>query len=115
MSLPDMNECELGYCGDNGVCYNSVGSFNCTCYDGFDFVNSSNLCEGLCINHLHPIASMLALALLYYADIDECEMSPCGDNEECSNDIGNFSCSCESGYSKNFDYSEGCTGLISIK
>ena len=40
------------------------------------------------------------LMITFNSDIDECEVDPdiCGFNSKCNNTIGNFTCSCLSGY-----------------
>ena len=44
--LADIDRCSTGVCGDNGVCSNTVGSFNCICNGGYD-LNESDICTGL--------------------------------------------------------------------
>ena len=45
--FPDLDECEKQACG-NGTCKNTVGSYNCLCYPGFE--NSHNHdCIGVCV------------------------------------------------------------------
>ena len=41
------------------------------------------------------------IAFSFLTDIDECDDSTvsCGDNAECANTDGSYSCSCSSGYS----------------
>lgn len=38
-----------------------------------------------------------------FSDIDECseEVDPCGDNSDCTNNIGNYSCRCHVGFEGN--------------
>ena len=43
----DINECELGYC--NHYCNNSVGSFTCSCQEGFALEDDDRTCVGKCI------------------------------------------------------------------
>ena len=43
--LADIDRCSTGVCGDNGVCSNTVGSFNCICNGGYD-LNESDICTG---------------------------------------------------------------------
>jgi len=47
------------------------------------------------------------LTLLYFVDVDECLTSPCDDNGECTNNVGNFTCECNIGYSGNGFTCEG--------
>ena len=42
----DIDECAMNSCGDNGVCSNTVGSFNCACNDGFS-QNETKFCTGV--------------------------------------------------------------------
>ena len=50
----------------------------------------------------------------YAVDIDECPSDPCDSNANCSNSVGSFTCTCDSGYSGG---GFQCTGelVISIK
>ena len=47
------------------------------------------------------------LTLIYFVDVDECLTSPCDDNGECTNNVGNFTCECSIGYSGNGFTCEG--------
>ena len=70
----DIDECTdpVASCGNNAVCTNTHGSFECTCDDGFD--------GSPCI------------------DIDECAESPCSPDAACINTEGSFECECNTGY-----------------
>ena len=46
-------------------------------------------------NILYPPLSTTTLA---YADINECENVTCGENAECLNTEGSYSCGCKSGF-----------------
>lgn len=60
-------------CG-SGECINKMGSYTCTCHEGFTFDNQT--CQ----------------------DVNECsEGVPCSDGL-CENTVGSFICSCEPGY-----------------
>jgi len=43
-ALIDINECEQGYC--NQFCNNSVGSFICSCQDGYALESDNRTCMG---------------------------------------------------------------------
>lgn len=43
--LPDVDECEKQPCG-NGTCKNTVGSYNCLCYPGFQNSHNSDCIGG---------------------------------------------------------------------
>ena len=34
-TLPDIDECDGGYCDSNADCVNTEGSFSCTCVSGY--------------------------------------------------------------------------------
>ena len=44
----DIDECEQSLCGINEKCINDIGSFSCSCEDGFD-LNESTICTGLLV------------------------------------------------------------------
>ena len=124
-----MYECLVnnGDCMD--VCTNTVGSFECSCRNGYEF---ASLPEGTlpdltnvgraCIGILTLLQCCMLLALLFYikndinyassifADIDECERNNDGCSQICSNTIGTYECSCNSGYELQRD-TRGCEGL----
>uniref|UniRef100_A0A671PIP2 Adhesion G protein-coupled receptor F5 n=1 Tax=Sinocyclocheilus anshuiensis TaxID=1608454 RepID=A0A671PIP2_9TELE len=63
-------------CGPNSNCTNQLGSYNCSCPDGFTATNSN---------------------------VNECLKTPefCGPNSHCTNSVGSYSCSCLSGFTMN--------------
>ncbi|XP_065192565.1 uncharacterized protein LOC135823645 [Sycon ciliatum] len=78
----DVNECidELHQCNlQTTLCNNSVSPFECTCLQGYRFVNETD-CE----------------------DNDECSdlslFPVCADNAVCSNTVGSFFCECLPGF-----------------
>ena len=66
-------------CHDMAACTNTIGGYNCTCFDGF---------EGDGFN---------------CTDIDECfeEIDECDDNASCMNTYGDYNCTCHDGYEGN--------------
>ena len=46
------------------------------------------------------------------ADIDECVSNPCHSDATCSNVPGNFTCTCDTGFTGN---GESCTGKFKLK
>lgn len=88
-SLPhnaDIDECAAGNPCD-GICRNTVGSFECLCADGFQADADDDKC----------------------VDIDECLQDPC--QGICINTQGSYSCSCELGYQLGDNGT--CTGNLS--
>ncbi|XP_052253079.1 fibrillin-1-like [Dreissena polymorpha] len=84
----DINECDTpNKCvHSNKVCTNTVGSYTCTCREGFE----NSTCE----------------------DIDECQrpaLNTCSQN--CTNTIGGFICSCAEGYIYNATDSTQCADI----
>ena len=73
----DFDECSSGveYCGQNSFCNNTIGSFTCTCKNGY--ISNGISCD----------------------NIDECkEASTCGQEAVCVDTIGSYTCgSCETG------------------
>ncbi|XP_028410421.1 CD97 antigen-like [Dendronephthya gigantea] len=78
----DVDECQLGTskCSPDAKCANTIGSYTCTCNEGF--TGNGSVCE----------------------DINECFLnfpSPCHHNARCINTKGSFQCFCKRGYSGN--------------
>uniref|UniRef100_A0A0G4HK22 EGF-like domain-containing protein n=1 Tax=Chromera velia CCMP2878 TaxID=1169474 RepID=A0A0G4HK22_9ALVE len=76
---PDIDECSLNThdCNQNATCADSIGSFTCTCNDGWtgDGVTCGNANE--CSNAVHD----------------------CDGNATCIDTVGSFSCACNDGFS----------------
>lgn len=72
----DINECDMNpaICDSNAGCQNNVGSFSCTCNEGYSFDENTLTCE----------------------NIDECnqENQVCGAYTECKDNDGSFLCDC---------------------
>ena len=73
-----MNECSRNTheCHAEAVCINTVGSYNCSCGEGW--LGDGKQCS----------------------DEDECLRSPpvCHSDATCTNAVGSFSCSCKQGF-----------------
>ncbi|KAJ8264161.1 hypothetical protein GJAV_G00145910 [Gymnothorax javanicus] len=90
----DIDECkDIRICDKNAECFNTNGSFYCSCYPGF-YVHSDSSTytafEGPC------------------HDVDECDADHtlCGERGSCHNMEGSFNCTCEPGYS-NYGHNQG--------
>ena len=46
MVYPDINECEPGVDGCDHHCTNNVGSYYCTCMDGYKLESNNHTCTG---------------------------------------------------------------------
>ncbi|XP_078351506.1 polycystin family receptor for egg jelly-like isoform X2 [Oculina patagonica] len=77
--IKDEDECQNGRhnCSVNAQCFNTFGSFNCTCLQGYS--GDGVQCP----------------------DLDECQTDThsCDVNAQCDNSIGSYNCTCLQGYS----------------
>ena len=88
----DINECLSSPC--NHTCTNTAGSFVCSCNDGYELGPDGLSCHGMTVQSLIPLFILCCFSFL---DIDECSTTfPCSQN--CTNTLGSFQCSCNSGY-----------------
>ncbi|XP_060625647.2 growth arrest-specific protein 6 isoform X1 [Anolis sagrei] len=73
----DINECSSQNGGCKHICYNKLGSYRCSCYNGYALKSDNKSCE----------------------DIDECTVSAdiCGE-AQCKNLISSYMCVCDAGY-----------------
>merc|ERR1739838_1198067 len=71
---PDQDECDLNLDECSHICVNTIGSYECQCYNGFLLAEDGFNCY----------------------DEDECLNSPCG--QVCTNTPGSYVCSCREGY-----------------
>ncbi|XP_046852465.1 fibulin-1-like isoform X2 [Xenia sp. Carnegie-2017] len=85
----DENEClRADSCRSNQRCVNTVGSYRCDCYAGYQNVGGS------CV------------------DINDCDRSPCGQGAVCENLPGGFRCDCLDGYERS---GSNCTDIDECK
>ena len=78
----DIDECYTGRhnCGDNMVCVDMIGSFDCLCLEGFEEIFTSGEEDRMCV------------------DINECDANEiCPVNKYCVNTIPGFDCICDDG------------------
>ena len=121
----DFDECKgpRNFCKGNLQCKNTVGSYFCGCWQGYQTVETSVLdsmknypdcvdideCtnKGICPENAicqNNAGSYACLCLAGFQgelclDFDECTLnSTCHANATCSNFEGNFKCNCKSGY-----------------
>lgn len=111
LRFSDVDECERQPCG-NGTCKNTVGSYNCLCYPGFQNSHNSD-CIGAFICGYESVTeeSKKAIVFMWYlvlfvwwADVDECstQRGLCR-NGQCVNTVGAFLCVCHDGYELTLD------------
>ncbi|XP_066157952.1 fibulin-1-like [Euwallacea fornicatus] len=83
----DVDECTKGNhnCNKSQICKNGQGYYTCECPVGHHLNRHTQVCE----------------------DLDECKFyRPCGNYAECTNTVGSFHCSCQSGFKMNQNYCE---------
>ena len=100
------------YCDKNSKCINSLGSFICSCKNGF-YGNGTHCAEGSCPEELCPINEKCISPRSNQCDcqngfernesgvcldIDECSFLGCDENADCINQPGSFSCTCRDGF-----------------
>uniref|UniRef100_A0A3Q0RUV1 Latent-transforming growth factor beta-binding protein 1 n=1 Tax=Amphilophus citrinellus TaxID=61819 RepID=A0A3Q0RUV1_AMPCI len=130
----DVNECieEARPCKEVGECVNNLGSYTCTCPQGYRQINGTScrdvdecaddaeLCSphGKCLNtegsYLCVCDSGFTASLDTPScdDIDECGLNEtiCGPHGFCENRLGSFRCLCDQGYQESWD-GHGCVDV----
>ncbi|XP_041958774.1 adhesion G protein-coupled receptor E1-like isoform X6 [Alosa sapidissima] len=124
----DENECVSvdPICGPNATCYNTIGSYHCTCQTGFKssketFTAEDSFCKDIneCTDKTHTCelsqtcfntpGSFKCVCRDGYRqgrgdlacdDVNECEANhpDCGPNGTCTNTLGNYTCNCPNGF-----------------
>jgi cysteine-rich repeat protein len=116
----DIDECatHTDNCDPNATCANTIGSFKCTCNNGYsgtgvactdidECATGANNCDANATCTNNPGSFKCACKTGFSgngtscADIDECAMGTdnCDANATCANTVGSFKCTCKSGYS----------------
>ena len=137
MVCEDVDECAAGKnCGDNAMCQNTRGSFECicdalsepsadgTCIPGCEAAEAdSQRCDsggfGLCSFDPQGTASCSQCDSSHVGDGKSCQADAecaalgCGDNTVCAGSAGSRSCSCANGYEG--DPLAGCTDINECK
>ncbi|CAK8671672.1 unnamed protein product [Clavelina lepadiformis] len=118
-NLIDVDECLSGLhnCDDNAKCTNTIGTFQCSCNNGFTgngrICSNVNECE-MDVHNCHQAAictdaegSFSCQCLDGFIgngrdcnDVNECntKLHDCDENATCINTIGSFKCSCNNGF-----------------
>ena len=84
-----------------------MGSYTCSCRIGFQLNSNGYGCDGKVKN-----CGQFSLNLFFDpADIDECTEGTDRCDQNCHNNVGSYSCTCNSGYRLNIN-GYGCDGYI---
>uniref|UniRef100_A0A8C7PW49 Latent-transforming growth factor beta-binding protein 1 n=1 Tax=Oncorhynchus mykiss TaxID=8022 RepID=A0A8C7PW49_ONCMY len=116
-SCEDVDECQklTMPCDRVGQCVNNMGSYHCSCPQGYQQINDVDEClddPELCSPHgecLNAEGSFYCVCERGFAagqdkhtceDIDECKVNAtgCGSHGFCENMVGSFRCLCDRGY-----------------
>ncbi|KAK7489453.1 hypothetical protein BaRGS_00019252, partial [Batillaria attramentaria] len=87
-----INECSEDNHGCDQNCNNTVGSYICSCVDGYTLNADGRICD----------------------DIDECAEDTDGCGQNCNNTAGSYICSCRDGYTLSIN-NRTCDEKVSLK
>ena len=90
----DIDECVAGTHQCEHNCTNTVGSYTCSCRDGYSLSADGRRCNGMEVGSY----SVLMLACFTIIDIDECGLGTHRCTQNCHNYLGYYTCSCNAGY-----------------
>ena len=110
----DVDECspDKNICDTNANCVNTDGGFDCSCRKGY-FGDGLSCLRGSCsISNCQENQKCVSPTTLdcecmkgfelndlsVCVDTDECRNEACDNNAECTNTMGSFSCSCNTGF-----------------
>ena len=79
--MKDIDECSEGISGCDQLCSNTLGSYTCSCYSGYELDTDNHTC----------------------IDIEECIDDNGGCEHTCVNTIGSYYCQCNYSYVLNYD------------
>ncbi|CAM4456819.1 unnamed protein product [Leuciscus chuanchicus] len=137
----DEDECAImNLCGENAQCFNTHGSYHCTCDEGFksnppSFTATTGQCVDIneCLEKTSACSSDMVCVNTDGSynctcpdgydqntrldssceDVDECVSSVCGVHSSCTNKPGSFSCICSPGFEKRDN--NNCTDIDECK
>lgn len=107
VSLTDSDECAVNNGGCQQNCINTPSSFMCSCDEGYALASDGMSCNGSYITH--GVVFSITVCCVYDTDVDECELGTHNCDQECTNTVGSFTCSCNTGFELDSD-GHTCTG-----
>ena len=102
----DINECSTSNGGCTQTCQNTAGSYYCVCGTGYSLASNNHGCDGELSIELKYQCGMYT-----FSDVNECSTNKGGCNQVCTNNIGSFVCSCNTGYELESD-ERTCVGEL---
>ena len=100
----DIDECVAGTHRCEHNCTNTVGSYTCSCRDGYSLSADGRRCNG---TNAQPYYGYFVCSsfshLQMIVDIDECALETDQCYQNCHNNVGSYTCSCIAGYTLNSD------------
>ena len=100
----EINQCDEGTSGCDQTCTIIIGSYICSCSDGYVLDADGHSCNGKVIVHITLCNNC------FLSDVDECSEDIDGCQVHCSNTIGSYNCYCDNGYE--LLNSTHCTGTL---
>ena len=104
ISAVDINECESHPCLNNGTCTDRVNGSTVLAHQellGIDVKLVRSYCKENIVHFVQVKKKKLiyySLVIMYVADINECESSPCLNNGTCTDQVNGFNCTCPPGF-----------------
>ena len=110
----DIDECDISNGGCQHNCTNTIGSFVCSCNDGYNLTENGLNCTGMRSVEYNNSCS-LVFGCCYWTDFNECESGTplCDENAFCINTDGGFHCICDNGYTGSGDIGY-CNGMLTV-
>ena len=103
----DINECSSNNGGCQHNCYNTVGSYYCTCNTGWVLSSNGQTCTGMSLS-MHEIYCII---IIICVDAIECSSSINGGcDQNCYNTVGSYYCTCNTGWVLASN-GQTCTGM----
>ena len=107
----DILECASAPCGNGATCNEDINMYTCTCAAGYTGIHCQSMAWGICnIIHVFPVYFLHVVIYFCLANIDECASSPCHMNSTCIDQVNEYSCTCEAGYTGTH-----CFGMMLFK